>query len=305
MNLHHAAGDGLSAVRLMASIARAYSGEEDPVPALDALAVRDVRAIFGAGSVKERITRGRAALEYIPRWVATPARIAPQGHSDRRGYGFELLRFEPDEVEELLALRTGKATVNDVLLAGLAVAVHRWNEQHGASSGAVYLMMPINLRPPEWRFEVLGNFAAYLSVHLGSDDQKTLAAAIEATAARTRRIKNNGVAEFIVDFFALPSALPTGLKQHMQKLIPLTRNFVVDTAVLSNLGRLPPEPRFGDAGAVQEVWFSPPGRMPLGASLGVATLDGRLFLTLRYCHALFDAAAASAFLTTFREVLAS
>jgi NRPS condensation-like uncharacterized protein len=305
MNLHHAAGDGLSAVRLMASIARAYSGEEDPVPALDALEVRDVRAIFGAGSVKERITRGRAALEYIPRWVSTPARIAPQGHSDRRGYGFELLRFEPDEVEELLALRTGKATVNDVLLAGLAVAVHRWNEQHGASSGAVYLMMPINLRPPEWRFEVLGNFAAYLSVHLGSDDQKTLAEAIEATAARTRRIKNNGVAEFIVDFFALPSALPTGLKQHMQKLIPLTRNFVVDTAVLSNLGRLPPEPRFGDAGAVQEVWFSPPGRMPLGASLGVATLDGRLFLTLRYCHALFDAAAASAFLTTFREVLAS
>jgi hypothetical protein len=45
--------------------------------------------------------------------------------------------------------------------------------------------------------------------------------------------------------------------------------------------------------------------MPLGASLGVATLDGRLFLTLRYCHALFDAAAASAFLTTFREVLVS
>jgi len=305
MNLHHAAGDGLSAVRLMASIGRAYSGEEDPIPAVDALEVRDVRAIVAAGSVKERITRGRAALEYVPRWVSSPTRIAPQGNSDRPGYGFELLRFEPDEVEQLLALRTGKATVNDVLLAGLAVAVHRWNEHHGASSGAVYLMMPINLRPPEWRFDVLGNFAAYLSVHLGSDDQKTLTAAIQATTARTRRIKNSGAAGFIVDFFALPSVLPTGLKQHMQQLIPLTRNYVVDTAVLSNLGRLPPAPHLGDAGAVQEVWFSPPGRMPLGASLGVATLDGRLFLTLRYCHALFDASAASAFLTTFREVLAS
>lgn len=181
--------------------------------------------------------------------------------------------------------------------------MHRWNEQHGASSGPVYLMMPVNLRPPEWRFDVLGNFAAYVSVHLASDDQKTLAAAIQATAANTRRIKDNGIAKYVVDFLSLPSALPTGLKRRMQMLIPLTGNAVVDTAVLSNLGRLPPAPHLGDAGAVQEVWFSPPGRMPLGASLGVATLDGRLFLTLRYRHALFDANAAADFLATFRRVL--
>jgi hypothetical protein len=80
---------------------------------------------------------------------------------------------------------------------------------------------------------------------------------------------------------------------------------VVDTAVLSNLGRLPAAPDLGDAGAIQEVWFSPPGRMPLGASLGAATLSGRLFLTLRYCHALFDADAAGAFMAMFRGVLAS
>jgi NRPS condensation-like uncharacterized protein len=183
--------------------------------------------------------------------------------------------------------------------------VHRWNEQHGASSGPVYLMMPINLRPPDWRFDVLGNFAAYLSVHLGSEDQQSLAAAIQATAASTRRIKTNGAAGFILDFFTLSSALPTGLKQHMPRLIPLTRNYVVDTAVLSNLGRLPPAPPLGDAGAVQEVWFSPPGRMPLGASLGAATLDGRLFITLRYRHSLFDADAAAAFLATFAGVLGS
>ena len=105
--------------------------------------------------------------------------------------------------------------------------------------------------------------------------------------------------------FALPSALPTGLKQRMQMLIPLTGNLVVDTAVLSNLGRLPAAPSFGDAGAVQAVWFSPPGRMPLGASLGAATLDGRLFLTLRYRHALFDANAAAEFLATLARALSS
>jgi hypothetical protein len=51
------------------------------------------------------------------------------------------------------------------------------------------------------------------------------------------------------------------------------------------------------------VWFSPPGRMPLGASVGAATLDGALFLTLRYRHQLFDAAAAAEFMTLYRETL--
>src|SRR4051794_24173772 len=45
LNLHHAAGDGLAALRLMGSIARAYGGEDDPVPELDPLEVRDIRAL--------------------------------------------------------------------------------------------------------------------------------------------------------------------------------------------------------------------------------------------------------------------
>jgi hypothetical protein len=73
--------------------------------------------------------------------------------------------------------------------------------------------------------------------------------------------------------------------------------------VLSNLGRIESVPRLGGAGAVREVWFSPPGRMPLGASFGVATLDGRLFVTLRYRHALFGAAAAGEFGALFRRTL--
>jgi hypothetical protein len=87
----------------------------------------------------------------------------------------------------------------------------------------------------------------------------------------------------------------------MQSLIPLTGNVIVDTAVLSNLGRVVDVPTLGDAGAVRELWFSPPGRMPLGASMGAATLSGRLFMTLRYRHALFDQGAASEFLATFKE----
>jgi NRPS condensation-like uncharacterized protein len=159
LNLHHAAGDGLAALRLMGSIARAYGGEDDPVPAIDPLDVRDVTDIAGAGSLRERLQRGRAALEYVARSVAPPARIEPDGGEPRGGYGFALLQLQPAEVDAVLARRTGGGTANDVLLGGLAVTVRRWNEQHAAPGGTVYLMMPVNLRPDEWRYEMVGNSA--------------------------------------------------------------------------------------------------------------------------------------------------
>jgi NRPS condensation-like uncharacterized protein len=294
----------MSALRLMGSIARAYGGEDDPLPAVDPLAVRDVASVAGAGSIRERLTRGRAALDYLARGVSTPSRIAPQGESGRPGYGFELAEFTPEEVKQLQALRRNGATVNDVLLGGLALTVRRWNEYHEAPyAEAVYLMMPINLRPAEWRYEIVGNFASYVSVRVAAGDLRTLEAAISAAAAGTRRIKDGGVAGLIVDLFTAPTLLPTALKRRIQDLIPLTGNLVVDTAVLSNLGRIADVPRLGDAGAVREVWFSPPGRMPLGASLGAVTLNERLFMTLRYRHALFDEAAAAQFLGKFRQIL--
>jgi NRPS condensation-like uncharacterized protein len=305
LNLHHAAGDGLSALRLLGSIARAYARDDDPRPAIDPLQVRDVGALTSPGSVKERLERGRAGLDYLARGVSTPTRIAPQGASARPGYGFRFLTFQPPEVEALFALRQQGATINDVLLGGLAITVNRWNEQRGTPNGTIYLMMPINLRPAEWRQDIVGNFASYVSVRIGASDQATLESAIQAAAASTRRIKDGGIARLITELFGAPTLLPTGIKRRMQELLPLSGNVLVDTAVLSNLGRIDSVPHLGDAGAVRELWFSPPGRMPLGASLGAATLDGRLFLTLRHRHPLLDAAAADQFLAAFkRELLA-
>jgi hypothetical protein len=43
--------------------------------------------------------------------------------------------------------------------------------------------------------------------------------------------------------------------------------------------------------------------MPLGTALGVITTGGRLFLTLRYRHAQFDARAARQFLGGYVRVL--
>jgi NRPS condensation-like uncharacterized protein len=304
LNLHHAAGDGLGALRLMGSILRAYAGEDDPTPAVDPLEVRDIGELVGAASLADRLRRGRALVEHMSRFATSPTRVAPDGGGDERSaYGFELMRLDAADV---VAKRTGDATANDVLLAALGIAIRRWNESHGAGVDRMALMMPVNLRPGEWRFDVVGNFASYVTVHLGADEQDDLESAVAATAERTRRIKDDGVAGLIVDLLQFPAALPTGVKRRLQDLIPLTGNRVVDTAVLSNLGRLEAIPDLGgDAGAVKSVWFSPPGRMPLGASLGTATVGDDLFVTLRYRHALFDAAAAAGFAALYREVLIS
>lgn len=288
---------------MLGSIARAYDGQDDPTPDVDPLEVRDVAAMVAPASLRERVTRGVAALDYVARGVSAPSRLAIDGGDAGPGYGFALLALEPEEVDALTRLRAGGATVNDVLLGALAVTIRRFNDLRGQDTGAVYLMMPINLRPAAWRHEVVGNFASYVSVRVGGGDHDTLQDAVAAAAASTRRIKDSGLAGLIVDLFDAPSLVPTALRQRMPDLIPLTRDVVVDTAVLSNLGRVQDVPGFGSAGAVRELRFSPPGRMPLGASLGAATVGGRLFLTLRYRHAQFGAAAADRFPATLRTVL--
>jgi NRPS condensation-like uncharacterized protein len=305
LNLSHAAGDGMSAVRLMASFLRAYAGESDPLPEMDPLEVRDIARLVNSRSVRARLARGATLVEQTARLAEPPARIAPEGANDRRGYGFVLLRLDSGELERVRSLRRDGATVNDVLLAALGVSIRRWNDHHDATGGPVSVMMPVNLRPAEWRNEILGNFASYVSVRFAPGDLVDLAGAVSAARARTREIKRRDAAGLVVDLLELPTAtLPTAVKRRFQDLITLTGDRFVDSAVLSNLGRLEGVPRLGDsAGSVKSVWFSPPGRMPLGASVGAATLDDELFLCLRYRHALFDADGASAFATVLRVVL--
>src|SRR3954454_20435227 len=299
LNIHHAAGDGIGALRLMGSILRAYAGEEDPLPDVDPIEARDIGKIVST-SLADRLSGGRALVEHMARFATPPARVAPDGGADEPdgpAYGFELIQLSAEEANAAMELRRDGATMNDVLIGALGVAIRRWNEQHEGDGGRIALMMPVNLRPKEWRFDVIANFASYVTVHLAEDEQDDLDTAVPVTAERTRKIKDDGIPGLIVDLLAFPTALPTAIKQRLQQLIPLTGDMVVDTAVLSNLGKLEELP------GVTRVGFSPPGRMPLGASFGVATLGDRMWVTLRYRHALFDADAAGEFLGLYKRVL--
>jgi NRPS condensation-like uncharacterized protein len=296
LNLHHAACDGIGAARLMLSIMRAYAGVDDPTPPLDLLAARDVRALAGATSITDRVVRMRALARHTARQWTRAARVAVDAGDDRPGYGVELLALTSAETAAVVARRTEGTTVNDVLLAALAVTIRRWNAGHGEGARRVTLSMPVNLRPPEWQSEVVSNFASYVTVSATTADD--LPSALEHVGEQTRAIKSEGLGGLVVDMLAGYSRLTIAAKRRLPDVLALTGPMVIDTASLSNLGRLP-----GLGDDVDGVWVSPPGRMPLGTAIGVATYDDRLHLALRYRHSQFDAAAARAFADSYRDVL--
>jgi NRPS condensation-like uncharacterized protein len=303
LNLHHAAGDGISAARLLLSITRAYAGVDDPVPLLDPLAVHDVRGVAAARSAAERSARRRAVVRASWRPVVPPARVARDGGDDRPAYGFESFALSPDESRSLFARHPKYTTVNDVLLAALAVAIGRWNAEHARSAGPIALSMPVNLRPPEWQHEIFSNFASWVTVWVRPGRGESLDSVVSRVAERTRAIKRDRLGGLAVDLLAISGRLMIAAKRWIQHMKPFTGTAVVDTATLSNLGTLEPLPALFD-GAEVAAWFSPPSQMPLGVGVGAVTLRDRLYLTMRYRHAQFDRAAARRFAELYRHVLA-
>ncbi|MGH8572194.1 MAG: hypothetical protein ACREX8_06415, partial [Gammaproteobacteria bacterium] len=78
---------------------------------------------------------------------------------------------------------------------------------------------------------------------------------------------------------------------------PYTGERFVDTAMLSNLGRIPEPPTVNadpDAPA-PEIWFSPPCDHTCSVAIGIATSGHRLTLVTRYRYEQFDVAAAEEF----------
>jgi NRPS condensation-like uncharacterized protein len=157
--------------------------------------------------------------------------------------------------------------------------------------------MPVNLRPPEWRHEVVGNLTLGGPILSTPEQRSTAGSLLTAMAAQSRRIKAGG------DFAAFLEK-PLWVRKLLLILLLTRGTRSTDTAVLSNLGRLDDVPDFGpEAGSVTEFWFSPPVAMPTGLAYGAASLRGRLHLMMRYRRALFDDRAARRFSDLFLNSL--
>lgn len=302
LSVNHTLADGLSTFRLLTSILRHYAGQPDPVPDFDPLTVRDLKALAGAKSVPERIERIKHLMSYLrDAAMSPPGRIAglAGAHQDLvnspRGYGTVQIALSADETRRVMSLREKPATINDLLLAALALTIQRWNRQQGLPGGRVSMMMPVNLRPQAWWFEVVSNFSSYTTVQLPDVGGSNLSAAMRNITAQTIQLKEAGAAGTLIDLLDFPRWLPAILKARLRDILPLVRKSLVETTWLSNLGRLAEAPDMGDAGVVKSLFFSPPAPMPMGVSLGVASMGDSLFMTLRYRKSLFTPAMAATF----------
>lgn len=310
LKMSHVVTDAAGAYRFLLSLMRIYAGVADAQPGdIDVVKARQLGKELGARDLPQRLQRAKRLFQYLVGSVQLPTRIAPHFGENKAGLSFVSHTFTAKETDALGKLRQGSATLNDVLAALVHLSVARWNQQRNEPPGRIRLMNVMNFRPITWRQEGVGNFSLWVNVSTREDDRASFEQTLAAVTGQTQKYKSDETAGLLVDLLNLVQVLPGTVRKSLTNLMPLTGNFVVDTAVLNNLGRVPdiPDPA-GKAGRITAIRFSPPTRMPMGVAVGVITLRGELTITFRYRRAQFDRFAAEAFRDNFlallRELLA-
>jgi NRPS condensation-like uncharacterized protein len=303
LSANHVVADGVGALRLMTSIARAYRGVDDPLDPSPLHEARDLDALLAPDDRGERRARRREAARQVREALDPPARLVGRGPGGPPGVGFVCRVVELDDAPAL-ADRAPDTSVNDVLLAALHLTIAGWNTAAGARADRVGVMMPVNLRPPERFWEVVANFASMVSISTHPADRVDLRTATLAVAAQTREIRREVRARGLFDLLEVAAGSPVGVKRATSRLVPFVGGErLIDTAVLSNLGRLA-EPPTLDGEPPGELWFSPPCDRVCSVGIGVVTVGKSLMLSVRYRREVFDPAAAEAFTDQFVARLA-
>ena len=288
LGAHHALFDGVSCLRLMRSIAAAYSGEPDPVPPVDPLTIR-------AATPPPSQSPSQDAHPTVP--TRRSVRIAHETHLSGVGYGFALRVLDADATTALSAARRLGASVNDMLLAALFRTVATWNRRHAAATGRVTITMPLNARPARYREEFLGNLSRIVSIGISDPEQADTPRLLAVIVGQTSQAKRYASphAAGLVGAVLGAGRLPYPLRRAMLAAGQPAAVAVTDTTCLSNIGRVSDVFHFGVA--ADRLWASPPAPMPRGLSVGAATYRGRLHLTVRHRPTLLDTPAAEDFAT--------
>ncbi|MDQ3765328.1 MAG: condensation domain-containing protein [Actinomycetota bacterium] len=298
LSASHIVADGVGALRLMQTIAREYHGEPDPPDPLPLAQARDLGSFLAPKTRSEKWARQLEGLRRLREALDPPSRIAVVGGTDRDGFEFLFRTLDIGETTTpALMQRPPDSTINDVLVAALHVTVQSWNAKHGVPTGRVGVQMPINVRPADRLWDVVSNLTSMVSVSTMPEDRVDLATATTAVAKQTYEMRRNDRAYGLFDLLEGTKKAPLGIKRAVPKLIQLTDDRLVDTAMLSNLGRIPEPPNFAAKPDSEppELWFSPPCDPTCSVSVGVATSGQQLALVVRYRYEQFDADAAEKF----------
>ncbi|HEX3621495.1 MAG TPA: hypothetical protein VHT97_04185 [Acidimicrobiales bacterium] len=305
VNVNHAAADGFGAMSVLEAIAEAYSDGAGGRAPFDFLAGHDLPVRPASAPVSTVAAVYRGGVERVRDALARPARIAPDQAVDEPGYGFHFVRLSVEDTRRVANVHR-QGTARNVLLAGLHLAIGDWNLEHGTPGRRIGVLVPVDLRPPEWPAEVVANFSVTARVSTSRRHRSGHRAALKAITGQKTRNKRFRTGVALLAALERNGLLGLWAKQSLVVLQPLTRNREVDTAMLANVGWLDTPPSFGpDPGDATEVWFSSPARTPRCLCIGAVTVAGRLHLTLRYPHRLFGADAARRFADLYVEHIVS
>ena len=298
-NLNHAATDGIGAMRVLDGVASAYAGGTEPQPPLDFLVTRTIPVRPASAPVSPAMAVYKTLVERLRDKFARPAQLIRDGEVEEPGYGFHLVRLSAAETARVIDVQR-PGTSRNRLMAALHLAIGEWNREHGWPGRQIGVLTPVNLRPPEWPEDKIGNFSVTARVSSRRRHRSDPAIALRTVTAQTTRNKRTRTGIALVEALNRTGLLGLWAKQSLVVLQPLTRNGLVDTAMLAHLGWLECVPSFGeDAGQTTEIWFSVPARAPLALCLGTLTVAGCLHLTVRYPRRLFSADAARRFADCF------
>lgn len=305
VNHAHTAMDGIGAMRLMQSIARAYAGDPDPLPPVDALAVRSLAHLMANAFSSEWFYRMQALHQLqLEAWLAPPTRVPADQGDGRPGYGVLHAQIPSEMATSLEPDPSAGATLNDLLVAAMHTAVERWCRLKGSLAQRIAVLVALNLRHRVWVRDVVGNFSLSATVSTFPRDRLRAGVLLQRIVEQTRIIKRDKAAAALIDVFGGLARLPQPFKSTVAPFIQqYGGDRFVPTTSVSNLGHVDERISFGDAGTANEVWFSGSGRMPMTIALSVLSYCGALHLSLRYRCSQLSASAGQEILDMYVESL--
>ena len=210
MNVKHAAIDGFGSLRILRSMARAYWGLPDPQPDLDLEVTRDLRHSLAADDAAEK---GRRVMTLLDK-------LRDEVHSDRRP------GRRRREREARVRLPPRQPVARDDQGAGCGRGRDRQRRPPGRPAPGpgrlerrarrpgkrVGVMMPVNLRPKEWREEMAGNFSLNVRVATTPSERESPDSLLAAIAEQSKRIKEGGTGAALIEALGGLPALPVWAK---------------------------------------------------------------------------------------------
>lgn len=294
--VHHTAVDGQALLTIMRELVAAYAGRSVPPDGRRFLSDSDEDV---AGWRQRAVAVGRVAAGALHR----PTRVASET-DDGSSPGCHLggVRLDRDRTNALDPKRLcPDAGFTDLLLAAGITAIARWNSAHGMQGGRISLLHAVGLPPVEGR-PPLSN--AWMATVIGATvrqrrDPRQLIT--EVAAQRRRHLADTAASGLRA---ALGDGLPVPIwaKRVIACLHPMTGHRLVETAALTNLGRLETFD-FGDDLRSDALWIDSAVRLPKGLFMGAALYDGSLHISLRSMRAQLNRGALDRFGALYLHVL--